>query len=99
MPSAELLDTSRTAPVLRAVRSAGWLALALLSATPVFFYFSASISWLVTVCVAALALLALWSTSNAVLVLAALAPIATSAQLLAGAPRDGYAFLEVWVLV
>lgn len=99
MPSAERLDTSRRAAALRAIRSAGWLALALLSATAVFFYLSGSISWATAACVAGFALLALWNTSDAVLVLAAFAPIATTIQRLAGAPHDGSAFLEVWTLV
>jgi len=98
MLSAERLAISYRVAALRAIRAAGWLALALLSATPVFFCFSSSTSLAAAACVAGLGVMAVWNTADAVLLLAAFAPIASTVQQMTGAPRDGYVFLEVCTL-
>ena len=80
MPSAERPDTGWRATAVHAVRSAGWLALALLSATTASFYFLASTSWVIAAGAVGLALLAFWNATDAVLLLAAFAPIASTIQ-------------------
>jgi O-antigen ligase len=62
-------------------------------------YLSTLKAWALTICLAAFALLAFWSTAHAVLVLAALAPIASAIQILIGGARDGYTVLELSILV
>lgn len=82
----------------RAGRTAFWFLLAAIPATLVSSYFAFPVPLAATLTLAAFALLAFRRPADAVLVLAALAPVASAIQILAGLPYDGAALIEVFAL-
>lgn len=82
----------------RAARSALWLGAGALLAVPLPAFFSYPIPFPILAALAAVALLAVWRTREAILVLAALGPLAGAIHALSGAPSDAPALLEAFVL-
>ena len=88
-----------TARAVRAGRSLVWLTVAAAFGAPLVPYFSAHVPWPIAVAVAALGVLAVWRTADAVLVVAAIGPITPTIHALTGAPYDGQGLFEAAVLV
>ena len=84
---------------IRAGRFLAWLTIAAAFGTPLVPYFSAHVPLVIVVAVAALGILAVWRTADAVLVLAAIGPITPTIHALTGAPYDGQGLFEAIVLV
>lgn len=84
--------------MLRAGRTACWFGAAAACATLVYAYFAFPIPLAAALTLGAFAILAFRRPTDSVLVLAALAPLATTIQVLAGLPYDGPALIEVFAL-
>jgi O-antigen ligase len=83
----------------RAGRSVVWLMIAAVFAVPLVAYFSGYVSFVIAVAVAALGILAVSRTRDAVLVVAAIGPITPTIHALVRAPYDGQGLFEAAVLV
>jgi hypothetical protein len=82
----------------RCVRTALWLGAGALLASPLPAFFAVPIPASITVALAVVAVLAAWRPRDALLVVAALSPLAGAVHALSGAPYDAPALLEVFVL-
>ena len=92
------MDSRAASRARRAGRSAVWLTIAAAFVTPLAAYFSELVHPLVAFAVAALGILAVWKTGNAVLVVAAIGPISPTIHAMLKAPYDGQGLFEASVL-
>jgi hypothetical protein len=82
----------------RGVRTALWLGAGALLASPLPAFFAFPIPASIIGALAVVAVLAAWRPRDAILVLAALGPLAGAVHALSGAPYDAPALLEIFVL-